>query len=172
MPGVPDTYQGSEQAALSLVDPDNRRPVDFARIRADLSATDVGRGPIFPEEVTPDALNWARLLVTSRALRLRRDRPDWFTGDYRPLPASGLAASHVTAFQRGGGAVTVVTRLPGSLRRRSGWQDTALPLPGTAAAAERWTDVLTGAVYRGDAVQLTALTGRLPVALLVPEGDQ
>jgi (1->4)-alpha-D-glucan 1-alpha-D-glucosylmutase len=172
MPGVPDTYQGSEEAALSLVDPDNRRPVDFARIRADLSATDAGRGPVLPEDVGLDALNQAKLMVTSRALRLRRDHPDWFAGDYRPVPASGLVASHVTAFQRGGGAVTVVTRLPGSLRRRAGWQDTVLPLPPAAGPSAAWTDVLTGAVYQGDAIPLTALTGRLPVALLVPRGEE
>jgi (1->4)-alpha-D-glucan 1-alpha-D-glucosylmutase len=165
MPGVPDTYQGCEVAGLSLVDPDNRRPVDFNRIRADLQALDAGAGARLPDGADPDALGRAKLLVTARALRLRREHPDWFAGDYRPLPASGPAASHVTAFQRGGGAVTVVTRLPGALRRRGGWQDTVLPLFGTG-----WTDVLTGTTHHGDSIALTTLTGQLPVALLVPEG--
>jgi (1->4)-alpha-D-glucan 1-alpha-D-glucosylmutase len=164
MPGVPDVYQGCEEAGLSLVDPDNRRPVDFARLRADLRAIDSGQADLGEFSV-------AKLLVTSRALRVRREHPGWFAGDYQPLSASGLVASHVTAFQRGGGAVTVVTRRPVSLRRRGGWQDTVLPLPKAAEPGQPWTDVLTGAVYTGEAIALTALTGRLPVALLVPEGE-
>jgi (1->4)-alpha-D-glucan 1-alpha-D-glucosylmutase len=86
---------------------------------------------------------------------------------YQPLPATGPAAAHLTAFRRGGPAVTVVTRLPVSLRRAGGWRDTALPLPGDA-----WTDLLTGAVYEGGAVPAAELTRRLPVALLVPEGPE
>ena len=80
MPGVADTYQGCELAGLSLVDPDNRRPVDFARRRDLLAALDAGQ---------PAAgLDAAKLLVTSAALRLRRARPGWFTaGGYTPLPA-------------------------------------------------------------------------------------
>ena len=163
MPGVPDVYQGCEVTALSLVDPDNRRPVDFARMRADLKAVD-GDGDGGTAAGSLDDLSRAKLLVTSRALRLRRDHPGWFAGDYQPLAATGPAASHVAAFQRGGGAVTVATRLPAGLRRRGGWQDTALPLP-----AGFWTDLLTGTVHQGGgAVPLTGLTARLPVALLAP----
>ena len=156
-------------AGLSLVDPDNRRPVDFGLRRAELAA--VGKSPgagladAGPDRADPEHLGRVKLLVTARALRLRRDHQDWFTGDYRPLAAAGPAAGHVTAFQRGGQAVTVATRLPARLRRRGGWQDTALALPGGT-----WTDVLTGTRHRGRAVPLTELTGRLPVALLVPEG--
>jgi (1->4)-alpha-D-glucan 1-alpha-D-glucosylmutase len=168
MPGVPDVYQGAEVAALSLVDPDNRRPVGFARIRSALTALDTSLDAS-PRDHLADGglayLRWAKLLVTSRALRLRRARPDWFAAGYEPLPATGPAAAHATSFRRGGGAVTVVTRLPVALRRKGGWQDTELPLPGGA-----WADLLTGSVYRG-AVPLAELTGRLPVALLVPEGE-
>ena len=164
MPGVPDIYQGCEMAGLSLVDPDNRRPVDFDLIRAELAA--VGKSPhVSLADAGPDHLGRVKLLVTARALRLRRDHRDWFAGSYRPLAAAGPAAGHVTAFQRGGQAVTVATRLPGRLRRRGGWQDTTLALPGGT-----WTDLLTGTPHRGGAVPLTALTGGLPVALLVPEG--
>jgi (1->4)-alpha-D-glucan 1-alpha-D-glucosylmutase len=167
MPGVPDVYQGCEVAALSLVDPDNRRKVDFARNRRDLTELDAGleeslRGPLAGGDL--DSLSRAKLLVTSRALRLRRARPQWFAGDYEPLAASGPAAGHAFAFRRGGQAVTVVTRLPVGLRRRGGWQDTALPLPGGP-----WADLLTGTVHHGPAVPMTELTSRLPVALLVPE---
>jgi (1->4)-alpha-D-glucan 1-alpha-D-glucosylmutase len=97
---------------------------------------------------------------------LRRARPEWFAAGYQPLTATGPAAAHATAFRRGGRAVTVVTRLPVWLRRAGGWQDTALRLPGGD-----WADMLTGAVHRGGAVPLTELTRRLPVALLVPEGE-
>ncbi|MGH3211904.1 MAG: malto-oligosyltrehalose synthase [Trebonia sp.] len=165
MPGVPDVYQGCEVAALSLVDPDNRREVDFARNRRELTDLDTGldaslRGGDL------DVFGRAKLLVTSRALRLRRARREWFAGDYEPLAASGPSAGHAFAFRRGGQAVTVVTRLPVGLRRRGGWQETALPLPAGA-----WADLLTGAVHQGPAVPLTELTGQLPVALLVPEPE-
>jgi (1->4)-alpha-D-glucan 1-alpha-D-glucosylmutase len=171
MPGVPDVYQGCEATGLSLVDPDNRRPVDFARHRrdlADLDASldavgDLARGDLHN-------LGRAKLLVTSRALRLRRACPDWFAGDYEPVAADGDAAGHAVAFRRGH-AVTVVTRLPVGLRRRGGWGDTALPLPDGA-----WVDLLTGTthgstVHRGSAAPMAALTRRLPVALLVPESE-
>jgi (1->4)-alpha-D-glucan 1-alpha-D-glucosylmutase len=169
MPGVPDVYQGCELAGLSLVDPDNRRPVDFARLRSDLAAIDAGAGASGQADLAggdQEVFDRAKLLVTSRALRLRRDRPDWFAGGYQPLAATGTAAAHVTAFQRGGQAVTVVTRLPAGLRSSGGWQDTALRLPGG-----RWTDVLTGTAHGGDAILMTELTGRLPVALLVPASE-
>ena len=169
MPGVPDVYQGCEEAALSLVDPDNRRDVAFSRMHSDLIALDASfdaslRGRI--EDGDPVFFSRAKLLVTSRALRLRRARPRWFSGSYEPLAASGHAARHVVAFRRGGRAVTVVTRLPAGLRRRGGWQDTVLRLPGGS-----WADLLTGGVHQGGAVPMTELTGRLPVALLVPEGE-
>jgi (1->4)-alpha-D-glucan 1-alpha-D-glucosylmutase len=184
MPGVPDVYQGCEHAALSLVDPDNRRPVEFARLRSGLAALDDEGDASLGGDLADgdlDVLDRAKLLVTARALRLRRDHPAWFAGGYQPLAADGPAAGHVAAFQRGGRAVTVVTRLPAGLRRRGGWQETVLALPALAPSGvaltstelpgPSWTDVLTGRVYRGGAVPLTELTGRLPVALLVPDGE-
>jgi (1->4)-alpha-D-glucan 1-alpha-D-glucosylmutase len=171
MPGVPDVYQGCEVAALSLVDPDNRRAVDFTGTGAELTeldaSLDASRRDGFADG-DPDRFARAKLLVTSRALRLRRARPEWFAGGYEPLAASGPAAGHALAFRRGGQAVTVVTRLPVGLRRRGGWQDTALSLP-VPPSGGAWADLLTGAVHRGPAVPMAELTGRLPVALLVPE---
>ena len=167
MVGVPDVYQGCELSGLSLVDPDNRRPVDFARRRALLADLDAGR-------LDPAAgLDAAKLLVTARALRLRRARPQWFAGAYTPLAAVGPAADHMLAFARGGPgtggpAVTVATRLPVGLRGRGGWSDTVLPLAGWASG---WVDVLTGAVFPGDNLLLGDVTRALPVALLVPEGE-
>jgi malto-oligosyltrehalose synthase len=157
MPGVPDVYQGCELTGLSLVDPDNRRPVDYQRRQRLLAALEAG-----PDQAV--GLDAEKLLVTSRALWLRREHPDWFAGDHRPLACEGPAAEHAVAFQRGGHAVTVVTRLPAGLRRRGGWADTVLPLPEL-----HWRDVLTGVRHAGLRPPLAELTWRLPVALLVPE---
>jgi malto-oligosyltrehalose synthase len=156
MPGVPDVYQGCELTGLSLVDPDNRRAVDYQRRRRLLAALRAGQ-----EVVGLDA---EKLLVTSRTLQLRRDHPEWFTGGYTPLGGEGPAAEHVVAFMRGEHPVTVVTRLPGGLRRRGGWADTVLPLPDL-----HWRDVLTGTRHAGLRPLLSEVTWRLPVALLVPE---
>jgi (1->4)-alpha-D-glucan 1-alpha-D-glucosylmutase len=164
MPGVPDIYQGCELTGLSLVDPDNRRPVDFARRRSLLADLDAGTSL----DVRAD-LDTAKLLVTSRALRLRKDHWDWFAGGYAPLTASGPAAGHAVAFQRGDRAICVATRLPVSLRRRGGWSGTVLALPA-ADPAPKWADVLTGRVLGATGVvPLAELTQLLPVALLIPE---
>src|SRR6516165_10776319 len=157
MPGAADVYQGCELGGFALVDPDNRRLVDYSRRWFLLAAQDAGGlGP-------PPDLDTEKLLVTSRALRLRREHPDWFTGGYAPVRATGPAAGHVIAFQRGGHAVTVATRLPVGLRRRGGWAGTVLPVP-----EGRWRDVLTGATHSGPRPLLSDIATRLPVALLVP----
>jgi (1->4)-alpha-D-glucan 1-alpha-D-glucosylmutase len=152
MPGVPDTYQGCELWDDSLVDPDNRRPVDFAVRRTVLAQLDSGWLP------PVDATGAVKLLVTSRILRLRRRCPELFAS-YRPLHAEGPAASHLVAFDRGG-VIAVATRLPVRLRRVGGWRESVLPLP-----AGSWTDVLTGVGYRGTA-RLAEMLHRYPVALL------
>jgi (1->4)-alpha-D-glucan 1-alpha-D-glucosylmutase len=156
MPGVPDVYQGTELWDNSLVDPDNRRPVDFA-VRRDLLAR-IDEGWLPPV----DATGPAKLLLVARVLRLRRARPDLFT-DYRPLMAYGPASGHVFAFDRGG-AVAVATRLPMRLARAGGWRDTRLSVAG----AGRLRDVLTGRVHDGGRVDLGDLLSRYPVALLAP----
>ena len=153
-PGVPDVYQGSELWETSLVDPDNRRPVDFDERRLLLAAIDAGALP------PVDETGAAKLLVTSRALRLRRDRPELFTR-YAALPAVGEQAHHVVAFDRGG-AVTVATRLPIALAE-SGWGETALLLPGHPIV-----DVITGREYEGGQLWLADLLSSYPVALLAP----
>ncbi|HSL08318.1 MAG TPA: malto-oligosyltrehalose synthase [Pseudonocardiaceae bacterium] len=153
MPGVPDTYQGGELWDLSLVDPDNRRPVDFTA-RADLLCRiDHGWLP------DVDASGAAKLLVVSRTLRARRDHPDRFTG-YTPLHADGVAAPHAVAFARRG-VVAVATRLPVGLAARGGWGETVLPL-----AEGSWTDAFTGFSASGS-VPLADLLARYPVTLLL-----
>ncbi|SDQ46895.1 malto-oligosyltrehalose synthase [Microbacterium sp. cf332] len=152
-PGVPDVYQGTELWDLSLVDPDNRRDVDFAERRELLAKLDGGWHP----EI--DDSGAVKLLVVSRALRLRRDHPELFTR-YAALPVVGAAADHAVAFDRGG-AVTVATRLPVGLAARGGWNDTVvLVAPG------RYVEQLTGRVWEGGAVRLADLLDTYPVALL------
>ncbi len=153
MPGVPDTYQGGELWDLSLVDPDNRRPVDFTARAALLSRIDDGWLP------DVDDSGAAKLLVVSRALRARRDHPERFTG-YTPLGADGVAAPHAVAFARHG-VVAVATRLPVGLATSGGWDETVLPLPEGS-----WTDAFTGFSGSGSA-PLADLLARYPVALLL-----
>lgn len=166
-PGIPDVYQGTELFDHSLVDPDNRRPVDFDRRRTLLGRLDGGWSPS-PTSEDPDEVDATKLAVVSAALRLRRFRPELF-GGYRPLHADGAAASHALAFARGGAAgrehlVAVATRLPVGLAAAGGWGDTVLALPGGAAD---WTDVITGAPVESAAPALGRLLARYPVALLV-----
>lgn len=166
-PGIPDVYQGTECFEYSLVDPDNRRPVDVDLRRRLLERLDGGWAPAFDGPGTDDAAG-TKLAVVSAALRLRRFRPELFTG-YAPVPASGVAADHALAFARGGPAgrerlVAVATRLPVGLEAAGGWRDTVLPLP---SGADDWTDVITGRPVEGGAPQLTQLLDRYPVALLV-----
>ncbi|MGW6936521.1 malto-oligosyltrehalose synthase [Lentzea sp. NPDC054927] len=150
-PGVPDVYQGTELWDFSLVDPDNRRPVDY-QVRRDL--LDRIESGWLPEV---DDSGAAKLLVVQKALQVRKRG----LHGYRPLHAEGPAAEHVLAFERSG-VITVATRLPVALERK-GWQDTVLPLPGA-----KWTDVLTGRPATED---LASLLDTYPVALLV-RGDQ
>ncbi|RAM36081.1 malto-oligosyltrehalose synthase [Arthrobacter globiformis] len=162
MPGVPDVYRGTEFWDRSLTDPDNRRPFSFDDRRAALEQLDAGDlPPSFTDERT-------KLLVTSRALRLRRDRPELFTG-YRPVQANGPAAGHLLAFHRGTpgapGVVTLATRLPYGLERDGGWRDTAVELE-TAMK-----DELTGTGFGPGTVKIAEIFGTYPVALLVPHTD-
>lgn len=154
VPGVPDVYQGSELWEQSLVDPDNRRPVDYDRRRALLADAGACTRP-----VSLDDDGRAKLLLVRSALRLRRDRPDLFS-HYDPVAATGAAAGHVLSFDRGG-VIPVATRLPLGLERSGGWRDTRLDLP-----PGRWRDVLTD---RPADPAVGALLDTLPVALLVRE---
>ncbi len=153
MPGVPDVYQGTELWDDSLVDPDNRRAVDLETRRMLIDRLDA-----FNDPPPIDASGAAKLWLVSRALRLRRDWPDLFAG-YEPVSASGSAADHAVAFDRGG-AITVATRLPVTLARSGGWRDTSIDLGGPA------TDVITGRRVPAE-IALAELLDTYPVALLV-----
>lgn len=156
-PGVPDVYQGTELWDLSLVDPDNRRPVDFVareKMLRELDA-DMARGML----PAVDDSGRAKLLVTSRALRLRRDHPELFTS-YRPVLAEGAASAHVIAVDRGG-VTAVATRLPAGLARDGGWTDTVLMRSEMPSV-----DVLTGRRFGSGPILLDELLQHYPVALL------
>lgn len=157
MPGVPDVYQGTELIDLSLVDPDNRRPVDYAH-RADLLHT---------TDEAPASLDAQKLLVVSRALRLRAEHPDAFRGEAATYSPVATTTGQAVAFARGTAeadspvAITVATRLGSQLAERGGWGEHQIILPeGT------WVDVLSGREFRGGAVELAEMLADLPVALL------
>ena len=152
VPGVPDLYQGGEEPLYTLVDPDNRAPVDLGALAVRLTDSQAERGGDLARE---------KLHLTTTALHLRRTRE---FGPYRPLTASGPAAAHLLAFHRGPGVVTVVTRLPYGLQRAGGWGDTVLELP-----AGRWTDELTQRHYEGGRLPVSWLLERHPVALLTED---
>ncbi len=155
MPGVPDVYQGCEIVDLSLVDPDNRRPVDYAELDRRLARLDTG-GP-------PADLHDEKLLVSSRALRLRRERRDLYgpDGGYEPLSGTG---PHLVGFVRGGGAITLVTRWPTRLAASGGWGDFTVMLP-----PGDWTDALGGREFAGGQALVGDVLADRPVALLTLE---
>lgn len=143
VPGIPDIYQGTELWEDSLVDPDNRRPVDYAERRAALHR-----------------LRQPKLRVVAAALAARRDRPESFLrGAYRPVPAAGPAAGHLIAFLRGDDVLVAVSRWTLKLSE-CGWGTTVLDLP-----AGGWTDRIAGARHHG-AVPVAELFDDLPVVLL------
>jgi len=133
-PGTPDTYQGDELWTFTLVDPDNRRPVDYAAREAALHAIDRTASAPAPFELYDQR---SKIAVVHRLFALRRDRAEVFTrGSYTPLPARGSRAAHVVAFARtfgGRAAVTVVPRLVCDWLAAGGgpewWQDTSVELP-------------------------------------------
>ncbi len=149
MPGVADTYQGTELWDLSLVDPDNRRPVDFDQRRALLASLD--KAPAL------DDVGTSKLHLVSRLLRLRRALPQAFlaASSYAPLDAGARAV----AFVRGDAVVTVVP-IRALQVERDGWGDDDVDLPDGG-----WQDVLTG-VERSGRVRLADLLADFPVAVL------
>jgi (1->4)-alpha-D-glucan 1-alpha-D-glucosylmutase len=154
---VPDVYQGSELWDLSLVDPDNRRQVDFELRRKLLSEVD----EVEPERVMARADEGApKLWLVSRLLRARRDRPELFSGSgYAPVAARGAKARHAVSFVRDRLLVVVPRMLFGL---NGDWVDTTIDLP-----EGRWNDLLTGrSVDGGTAVALGSLLAAFPVAIL------
>lgn len=148
VPGVPDIYQGTEVWEDSLVDPDNRRPVDFQRCRAELNR-----------------MEHPKMRVVAAALRARRNRARTFlTGGHFPVLARGVAAGHIVSYRRGDDVLVAVTRWTVRLNE-TGWQDTTLPLPGGT-----WVDSLSGRRWTG-VIPAAELFTDLPVVLLEKTDD-
>ncbi|AWM38868.1 Maltooligosyl trehalose synthase [Gemmata obscuriglobus] len=168
-PGVPDTYQGTESWDLSLVDPDNRRPVDYTARASWLHELDT-QGTAAADLARNLADPRAKLFVTATALRCRRDQQELFAhGDYVPVEATGERGANAFAFLRTSGtgaALVVTTRLPASLR--DGWGGTALTLPSEWADAA-WKNLLTGELIssRDAQLPLSEVLKGFPVALLI-----
>jgi (1->4)-alpha-D-glucan 1-alpha-D-glucosylmutase len=151
LPGVPDTYQGCELVDLSLVDPDNRRPVDFDDRRARLDRL---------RDQPPSDLDDEKLLVTHRALALRKDLPDSFgeRGEYHPLAGT---SRHLVGFLRGTEVATLVTRGPRRLQESGGWGEATVRLPEGL-----WRDELTEQMLGGAENLCRDVFATYPVALL------
>jgi (1->4)-alpha-D-glucan 1-alpha-D-glucosylmutase len=162
-PGVPDIYQGNELWDLSLVDPDNRRPVDFAtreRLLAELQHLSVGQVWQRRQEGLP------KLWLIQKTLNLRRRHPGLFGADssYEPLCARGDKAEHAVAFVRGGRAITIVPRLV--MRLANEWANTSLRLPEGG-----WLNELTGESFDSGERAVGELLRQFPVALLSRKGE-
>ena len=176
-PGTPDTYQGTELWDFSLVDPDNRRPVDYA-LRARLLDEVEGAVDARQLAATLDDPR-AKLFVIARTLRLRREREALFReGEYIPLNVHGTRAGHVVAFARRLGdeaAVTIAPRLYARLTagRESPpvgedvWDDARIEVPPRLAGSGLLQSVFDGAsIDSGGTVRLADALANFPVALL------
>ena len=158
-PGVPDLYQGGELWDLSLVDPDNRRPVDYElrrRLLAELASLKANEILERMDDGLP------KLHVLQRALHLRREHPEWFghDADYERVNVTGARARHVVAYCRAGVVMTVVPRHWYTLAGQ--WDDTMIELSGSG-----WRNCLTGAPIAAGDVRMADLLAEFPVALLV-----
>ena len=160
-PGIPDTYQGTELWDLSLVDPDNRRPVDYAlrrRLLSDLPKLSIDDVWKRIDEGLP------KLWIIHHALRVRGNHPLPFgpEGTYRSLRAAGSKADHLIAYTRGDNVLIMVPRLV--LQLNSDWSDTSLEIP-----PGNWRNHLSGANVSGGKALVADVLGRFPVALFVKE---
>jgi (1->4)-alpha-D-glucan 1-alpha-D-glucosylmutase len=160
-PGVPDLYQGSELWDLSLVDPDNRRPVDYT-LRARLLKEVKGMTAAQVMDRMDDGL--PKLWLVHQALTLRGGHAEWFGADasYQPVLAKGTQARRVVAYLRAGHVLTVAPRWNASAEA---WGDTAIDVP-----AGSWTNQLTGEMFEGGTQPVETIFAGFPVALLVLQG--
>ena len=161
-PGVTDTYQGSELWDLHLVDPDNRRPVDYELRRSMLK--DLKPSTSVEDIVQNMDSGMPKMWVLHRALELRRQRPEWFgaDGDYVPLAIEGKRADFALAYLRAGNVATVVPRW--NVKRGVNWLGTTVALP-----SGRWRNLLTSDTVEGGQVPMQVVLQRFPVALLERE---
>ena len=164
-PGVPDLYQGGELWDLSLVDPDNRRPVDYelrTRLLADLIKLSPAEAAVLAMRRAEEGL--PKLWTIRQALCLRRERPKSFgaQASYIPLRVNGAKSDHLIAYLRNGEVATIVPRLVTSIG--GNWDDAAVELP-----KGRWTNRLTGEALEGGMLGMKEAFRSFPVALLVKD---
>jgi (1->4)-alpha-D-glucan 1-alpha-D-glucosylmutase len=163
-PGVPDIYQGTELWDLSLVDPDNRRAVDFELRRRLLERA---RGCSAAEVLDDLDEGLPKIWLINRVLSVRARRPELFGvgGSYAPVAVDGERRDHVIAFARGGEAVVVAPRLVARLGDlATAWAETTVQLPhGT------WRDELSDRWHEGGSIALADLLRDFPMALLLPD---
>jgi (1->4)-alpha-D-glucan 1-alpha-D-glucosylmutase len=159
-PGVPDFYQGTELWDLSLVDPDNRRPVDYGERTRLLEQC---RSLNAAEAIAQWDSGLPKLWLMDRVLSLRAARPEQFAEDsrYQPLAAQGAHLGNLFAFRRGENLIAVVPRLTLSIANQ--WEDTRLPLPGGIWQNVFTLQELSASVTAGD------LFSGFPVALLLKQ---
>lgn len=162
-PGIPDIYQGTEFGDFSLVDPDNRRPVDFGTLQAMLEAG---------LSCDPTSLSESKLRILAAGLSARRERVELFAkGDYVPLEVTGTARMRLIAYARlheGDAALVLVPRLGGGLLPKDeDWADTAIGLP-PFLADRPYREVLSGqAVRAGSGLAARDVLSGRPGALLL-----
>ncbi|MEX0270334.1 malto-oligosyltrehalose synthase [Leptolyngbyaceae cyanobacterium UHCC 1019] len=182
-PGVPDLYQGCELWDLSLVDPDNRRPVDYARRQTYLQEIQAGIESDFlsliKDLLATKEEGRIKLFLTYQVLQARQNYPMLFQqGDYQPLEVSGRFADHIVAFARtfeGQVAITIAPRFltpviqPDQLPLdHSIWQDTQINLP--SAMSENWTNIITTqSLSAKTAIKLGDALKQFPGALLISQ---
>lgn len=157
-PGVPDMYQGGELWDFSLVDPDNRRPVDYAvrsKLLAEMNGMDMKQVMARADEGLP------KLWVVHQALQLRKEHPEWFgaSAAYLPVTAEGAQSERVIAYRRGECVITVAPRWS---YVGKAWAETVIEVP-----EGRWKNRLTGADVEGGRARVSELLDEFPVALLV-----
>lgn len=174
-PGVPDLYNGSELWDLSMVDPDNRRPVDYALRTRLLQQLDARLADDRESGMREMRGNWCdggiKLATIATLLRHRRDHEALYTeGDYQPLPATGAHLDDLCAYARNRNGSKLLVAAVRRGHRADGsktWDDTVLPVP-EALRKETWRDLLTGRLVSlaGDAVRPADLFAQLPVVVL------
>jgi (1->4)-alpha-D-glucan 1-alpha-D-glucosylmutase len=180
VPGVPDLYQGTERPAFALVDPDNRRPVDYDAAEAELHALASSDGQL-PDATSPSA----KLFVTWKLLQLRLQHADLFAhGDYQPVTIEGERKDHAIAFIRECASQRVLALLPRWCARLTNgvprlpvgaemWTDTRLVLPAAIEAADVFSGrrIASAAENEGHVLRVGDVLSTFPVAVLVSKDE-
>jgi (1->4)-alpha-D-glucan 1-alpha-D-glucosylmutase len=182
-PGVPDTYQGTELWDLSMVDPDNRRPVDYQQrisfLKEIKERQEADIGKLTDELLSTKEDGRIKLFLTHKVLQARKENLDVFQkGDYQPIEVGGKFKEHIVAFARSFGDTTAIAIAPRFLTSlvQSGeypigevWADTQLQLP--QGMQSTWRDAITNQTISGTGA-IAQILQHFPVALLVSQHNQ